>query len=600
MMAPRPKQPPEDLQASVRRIDRGDKENAERREAARRYAGEDEKHFCDLLKDSVDTAVESRRRIRRIQAECWDLYHEKEPEAMASKDPWQSRLVVPRPNQSVLFAAANVKKAFQPKFLTVEDKQNPHTATFWQELLDIQLDPQHADFPIVFVDALIMALSVGESMEMIPRWNPGSGLEFSLVEPWKIHRDPDAPSRNPQGGLYWVHQEWLDWFVLKELEKAGKYENVDSARSESTDSDDPMLTKEMVAERKRQQWNRSQFRSMLLTSEYWGTILSPKGEMLMENATFTVAGNRVISPPSESPYSRLKWPGISFSPLPDILGHGGRGLLEGIRTVWDAMNTVMQLHLDNLMWIVNPPREISVDLLADPEDVDCWPGKAYLSRGALHGQQAVRAIDQRDVTDGVLSNMQFLDQLFQRATHVTDAVQGLPGYRQDMTYRESQMLLDQAMGVYALMGANVEGGAVWAVSAAQDCIQSFAQFSDYAAIYGEEFLTQLGIVPDPSSPSGVAGLPELSGTFHISGMDALMKEQEGLKAIQEIILPLLQDPNFQPFMKPYEILKAIEHRTKLTDEGLIATDKEAQAIQQQMAMAPPPPESGGPPPESEI
>ncbi|MFH1952573.1 MAG: hypothetical protein ABIL06_13250 [Pseudomonadota bacterium] len=562
---------------------RDNQELAEREDATDAYIGENEQHFVDYAMDCIKQSTEAMKDIRAVQNDCWNVYNENEPLSYTDKDEWQSRIIVPKPHQAVQYGAAAVKKAFTPKFLSIGNAQNKTAADFWQKVMEQQLNEQHSKFSLMFTDAVTMSLAVGISQEMIPRWTYGKGLEFSLVEPWKIHRDPDALSRDSQSGMFWIHQEWLDYFVLKQGEQAGKYFDVKRVKEVSgEDPDDPFLTKEAIRARKEQIWDdRSKFRKLILTSEFWGIVLSPNGEVLLPRATYTIAGGRVIQKPKTSPYRKLRWPGIAFSPLPDILRFGGRGLLEGVLTVWEAMNNIMCLHQDYLQWVVNPPTEINVDGLVDPEDVEMWPGKNYLTRDTVSGQQVVRSVQRRSRTNDVLSNMQYYDQQFQRGSFVTDAVQGLPGYRQDMTYREAAMNLDQAMGVYGLMGSNIEAGAIDALVAAQEIVEMNAGFMDYVRAVGEEVLLEAGIMPNPETDSGVSGIPSMDGTFHVSGIQALMRNAETIQAIKEVILPLANDPRMGQYIKPYATLKALEERYNLTDEGIIVEAEEAQQIDQQ-------------------
>ncbi len=552
----------------------------EREQAAQAYAGEDEKSFVDYHNDCVNSSITAKKDIRKVQKECYQTYKEAEPAYYANKEPWQSRTVVPRPFETVQYGASAIKKAFSPNFLTISDAKSDEAETFWKKVMDQQLNPKHANLPLVFSDATIMALAVGESMEMIPTFVSGRGLRFELVEPWKIHRDPDAPARDSQGGLYWIHQEWLDLFVLKQGEKAGKYFNIGRAmeiNEQNANPDDPFMTLEAIAARKDQVWQRSQFRPMVLTSELWGQVLSPRGELLLPRAMYTVAGNRVIQKPQVVPYPTLRWPGTSFSPLPDLLGYGGRGLLEGVRKIWEAMNTLMCLHEDALKWIVNPPSEINVDALMYPEDVEDWPGKKYLVHDTMNGQQAVRPVVRKDVTNSVLANMQYYDQNFQRGSFVTDGIQGLPGYRKDMTFRESAQNLDQAMGVYSLMGASLEAGAVSAVSTSREMIETLAGPRDYLDVFTLEELKELGF--QEGRP------PKMSGWFHISGIQGMMRDAEILNSLRGIALPLADHGRFGPYIRPYKTLKAIICRTNLEDEGVIVDDKEAKVIQKGEAEA---------------
>jgi hypothetical protein len=299
-----------------------------------------------------------------------------------------------------------------------------------------------------------------------------------------------------------------------------------------------MATKEMIEARKGMIWQQSGYRKKIQTYEFWGGVLDKRGDMLMDNATFTVAGGRMIQKPEAVKYPTLRWPGVSFSPMPDLMRHGGRGLLEGVQTVWEAICNLACMHEDALKWVVMPPMEVNVDGLYDAEDVEVWPGKVYQVVDTPNGQQVVRTVDRRDVTNTVLAKSGYLDQQFQQGSMVTDAVQGLPGYRQDMTYREAAMNLDQSMGVFGLMGANVEQGARWALEAAREIIETQAGQHDYSAMLTEEELAQFGVIMNPDENGGIQGLPEMSGRFHISGIQALLRDHETLKnLVTHIISP---------------------------------------------------------------
>jgi len=571
--------------ASLSVID--DKEMKEREDAADAYASENEQHFVDYGMDCIKQSVKANEEVRQVQAYCWHVYNEKEPGSYADKEPWQSRTIVPKPFNTVQFATAAVRKAFSPNFLSIENTKNKEDGDFWQKLMSHQLNNKHANFTLKFTDADVMALAIGVSMEMIPRWIPNKGLEYSLVEPWKIHREPDALSRDCQSGMYWIHQEWLDYFVLKDGEKKNRYFDVARVKDVGdTDPANPFMTKEAIAARKEQIWERSEFRKMILTSEFWGIVLDPQGEMLLPRAKYTFAGGRVIQKPKASPYKTLRWPGISFSPLPDILKFGGRGLLEGVLTIWEAMCNIMCMHEDYLKWVVDPPTEINVDGLVDPNDADLHPGMKYLTRDTVHGNQVVRVVQRRSRTNDVLANSQHYDQMFQRGSNVSDAVQGLPGYRKDITFREASMNLDQAMGVFGLMGENTEDGAVTAVSAGAEIVETHAGIADLDDIFTEEDLKKYGVEMDPTSKSGVR-MPKLDGSFHISGIQALMKDNETLINLKEIIIPLSEKPRYALYIKPFKILKAVERRANLMDEEVIATEDEAKMIdiQQRLVQA---------------
>lgn len=566
-----------ELTRTTAKPDIDEKETAEREGAAQAYAGENEKHFIDYGNDCVQTSVKAMKKIRQTQNRCWSAYNEDPPPNYSQKEDWQSKIVVPKPYGAVQFAMAVVRKAFSADFLSVQNESKQAVADFWERLLQHQFNQNHADFAINFTDATGMGFAVGQSLEMIPQWVPGKGLKFILVEPWKIHRDPDAISRHPQSGMYWIHQEYIDMHVLKKKQESGVYINIDALGEYFSPGDNEDLTKEQIAERKNLCWERSTFRKAPLVSEFWGEVISPSGEMLLPSSRYTWSGNRVIRLPENNPYKKIRWPGISFSPLPHFLRHDGRGLLQGVLSLWDWMCTLMSLHSDSLNWLVNPPAEMDISAFVDPDDVDDYPGKRYLTRGTVSGQQAVRTVERKNITNEVLPNMNFGDQLFQRGTFITDLVQGLPGWRAEVTARESAQSLEQAMNVFSLMGMNLEHGAIQVTEASADIIANNIGYHDLLEIFSEEDIA--GFI-DKESPTDVK-LPELTGGFHISGISAIMKDTEVIKTIRDLILPLcIPDGPFIKYIKPYNILRSIERRANLVDEKILVEEPEAQEIQE--------------------
>ncbi|MBI5843742.1 MAG: hypothetical protein HZB23_03630 [Deltaproteobacteria bacterium] len=336
------------------------------------------------------------------------------------------------------------------------------------------------------------------------------------------------------------------------------------------------MSEEAVRQRKDQVWERSAFRKMVQVDEYWGQVLSPRGELLLENACYSIAGGRLISEVESSPYATIRWPGVSFSPLPHLLRYGGRGFLQGITSVWESMNNLMCLHEDALKWQVNPTREVNIDALDDPADVEDWPGKKIITRDTVNGQQAVRVTKRPDVTGSVLANMQFYNGLFQEGSLVPDVVRGLPGLRKEVTAREASQSLDQSIAPYSMVGQNFEEGAGHCIVAAYETLLAFADYADLADLMGDAFLAKAGVVE--GADGRPENLPELSGAFHVSGMGSLMKDAETLRTLTEIVIPLSGNPRFAPFIRPGQVLKSIEVRTNLSDEDVFVSPETAKEI----------------------
>ena len=554
-----------------------DQELKEREEAAQRYAGENEAHFIAYGNDCIDTSVKANADLRKAQKECYSVYKEEAPANYSRKEDWQSKVIIPKPFGAVQTAMSAVRKAFSPNFLSIHNETDEFSAQFWEKMMIHQLNEDHANYSIKFTDATGMGFAVGQSLEMIPVWRKGRGLDYIMVEPWKIHRDPDSVARDSQSGMYWIHQEYLDLYVLKELEKTGKYSRVDKAGTSSPIPQDSELTPEEIAKRKNKVYQRSKFRKALLTSEFWGTILDSKGNMLLPNSTYTFTNDIVIEPPRVAPYDTLRWPGISFSPIPDFLAYEGRGILHGIRSLWAFICSVMCLYNDNLNWVVNPMTEVELTALVDQDDIDTYPGKTYLTRGSIQGNQVVRTVERKAKTADVLSVVKYYEELFDNGTFVTNALKGQVEKR-EITAREAAQHLEQSMGVFGLIGENIEHGAIQSIKAGMETVVINAGFEDLSEIFGEEVSKNF---IDESSETGIR-MPKLNGGFHVSGLSAILKDNETMRNIREIILPLMVEGHpIAKYLLPYRVLKSIEERVNLRDEGIVVNEEQAKQIDEQ-------------------
>jgi hypothetical protein len=259
--------------------------------------------------------------------------------------------------------------------------------------------------------------------------------------------------------------------------------------------------------------------------------------------------------------------------------------------------------------------EVDEQRMVEQDDIDPFPGKTYLVRGSINGNPAIRTIDRRFTTNEILANKQSADQDFQRGSFVNDNVQGLPGFRQQITARESAQNLQQSLTVFSIMGENLDTGAVDITESVvetiilmitrdellemftlEELIETFGESEDpimkrlfqgrpVPAIFvptPREVMSVFGEMPRgvKVAPTGVE-LPKPTGTFKISGLQKLLKDQQALTAAQRLILPMSQNPMFTPFLKPHRIAKAIERLGALEDEGLLVDEDEAELIDKQ-------------------
>ncbi len=441
---------PDDIQG----ID--DQELKERETAAQEYATEDAKHYVDYCVESAKEVRETRKDILDSMDLLWDAYQNIMD--FGDKEDWQSRVVTNKPFAAVERAVAIVAKAFRnPNYIsaqgvTLEDTDiSEHVKKamlFWST-------PQRADLPRKFKNACRMAMAVGLSLELIPRWDEGLVLDWT--EPWKILRDPDSLSGEPWSGNFWIHEEWMDKWKLEEGQKDGYYINIDEVKEESGSAVDK---REEIERKRKMFWNRSKYRKSVLVREFNGVVLDKKGSLLLPNAKYTIGGETLIRAPSVIPFVRIRWPGSSFAPIPHILRYDGRGLVEGVFEIWKMLNKMLSLTMDDFSWAVNRMREVCPELLLDPSDLDFFPGKdIYRSTDHLD-RQVIQDVLTTPHIEQILAVAQYISQQVDNGDFVSEFVSGLPGSRSQITKGEVEIKTEQNMGIFDSIGTEIEGGAI--------------------------------------------------------------------------------------------------------------------------------------------
>ena len=190
------------------------------------------------------------------------------------KEPWQSKTVLPKPHATVQFAMATVRKAFAADFLSIDNETNPDAADLWKTVMTHYLDRSHSNFPIRFTTASGMAFAIGTSMEMIPVWRQGKGLQIHPRGALEDPSHPDAFPMEPQSGDCTLDSPGIPRQVAAEAgEKEGRYQNVDRVQEMFTDSatQNSDMTPQAIAARKGVIYERSKYRKSVLTTEFWGT-----------------------------------------------------------------------------------------------------------------------------------------------------------------------------------------------------------------------------------------------------------------------------------------------------------------------------------------
>src|SRR3989304_5922588 len=435
-----------------------DQELGEREDAASRYAEEDDQHFVDYCIESASESRNSRKDILNTMALLWDAYQN--IMAFGDKETWQSRVITNKPFTAVERAVSIIRKAFKdPNYINVEGVEigDKDMSFEVKKALSYWCAPRKIDYPRKCTNSCRMALATGTSLELIPRWENGMLLDWT--EPWKVLRDPDALTGEPWSGNYCIHEEWIDMWTLHEAAKDGYYINIDRVK-EGGSSTGVQDSKEELERKKAMYWERTKYRKSVLVREFSGIVLGKKGDMLLPNAKYTIAGDVLVRKPEVIPFVKMRWAGTSFVPIPHILRYDGRGLIEGVFDIWKMLNNMLSLTMDDFSWVVNRMREIAPELMLDPSDLDFYPGKEIFRTTDMIQYPVVKDVLTTSNIEKIIAVAQYVSGLIEEGDFVNAMVEGLPGYREQITAREVSQKTEQSMGIFDSIGTETESGAV--------------------------------------------------------------------------------------------------------------------------------------------
>jgi hypothetical protein len=557
------------------------KELEERKEAAMAYGDENPDMYVEYCHECIKESEKATHDIRYLWDECYKAY--RATIDYSNKQDWQAKVITGDMMAVVKQATGIVRKAFrQPDWFNVDPQGDDDaiTAQFHRELLSFWLNQQHGKFGTKFSDACELGFAIGQSHEIIPRWEDGVGLTFDLVPPWQIHRDPDASPRDPWSGNYWIHTEWLDLWRVKALGDNGRYVRLDDVTA-SENQWPAGESQEKRARRKGQYHQRNTYRQSVKVIEQWGVVLDKQGNMLLPNARFMVAGDVLILNPEPSPYPTLRWPGVSFSPMPDMFAFEGHGLIESSLFLWLMSCNLMSLHIDDLNWRVNRIREINRFLMEDPTDVIIEPGKPIFraENAPLQGEIIKDAYVQGRNTDEVLAILQYYDSKRENGSFINQFVAGLPGQRSNITKGEVEIKTEQSMGIFDSIGEDIEEAAIHVIKAVlETIIPNWSEYSypPISRVFPDSpafaMFAQMG-------PEERMEMLESNCDIKVSGVTAQIKNSDLVNRLQ-FMMQKAESQLFGKYFKPYELLKESNTVLGFYDPKFIVTPEEADQIEQ--------------------
>jgi hypothetical protein len=468
---------------------------AEGADAAERL---DPHHIQEVITAQKAEAEQATIDLRRRWDGYWDLYDSQVD--LSDKEDWQAQLWINKPFTTVEQATGLIQRAVvdAPEFWGIEaaggDRRDQALATqVWEPVLKHLLGECH--FPWKYLDAVKCGFVTGTAGYLKFRWpttavpmlvgaerDPKTGqakpvyrqrlrstLAVDWVDPRRIYRDPDSTPRENYSGTFLYHSEWKERPALRAMQQAGwDTEAIErvltsgsgrtgvAASPTSTSSDQRAAPAERSGH-----WARSKFRHSYLVDEGWVDLVNEHGDVVFPDALVVHCNGEILYGPTENPLwavdlqtGRRKWPFLAGAPLCHPKHFDGRGLIEQIQDLAWVYSNLFMLFMDGMNWVVNPPTEVQQDALVDWDDLDHYPGKLWLRKGAAAALTPA-AMGKLNVGE-VLGALQYIEQIMQNSSFVTDFAIGLPGTRSNITLGEVQVKTAQSLSIFEAIGRNLE------------------------------------------------------------------------------------------------------------------------------------------------
>jgi len=452
-------------------------------------------HLVEYVEECVKHTERTEDERMKLDEQLWDA-HENKMREMSAKDDWQAKITTNEPFQTVVQAKMLVRKAIvdRPEWfdLTTQHEDNPgvmEKLAFWKDALTWW--GKRTKLTQLFPDMTEMSFAIGTSLAAKAVWTTdqygAEGLRMVKIEPWKIRKDPDAMSRDPQSGLYCIHQDWIPYHVLLEGEKAGDYINVKDSLKERGDEG----TYDRRSERKKRGLvdYSHKFNPQVFVREFWGGVLDHNGELIHPSIRMTVANRTVISRPVDTNFPKIRWPIHQFAALPHMRNFHGYSLIEGMLKMWKFRNNLLSMTADKLSFVLNGCYEVDEGKLINPADKELYPGCTKAKKLNAQGPAYLAIGMDTDFLPVVEKLMSITGNLFQNGVFVTELLKGEMGERKDITKGEIEIKTQQALGVFEGIGHDVEYGAEQLIEMIMDVLTTYwdpADSPSYLEVLGEK------------------------------------------------------------------------------------------------------------------
>ena len=523
--------------------------------------------------------------LRRVWTDCWALYRGKDD--FSAKQDWQSKLVLPKPFNSVKQAVnafmrmlSVSQKPWELEPVNPDDEVTKQKGERFERLVNYFLD--EAGYLKAFQEGLessaITGIGVwkiwwsldtrsrlnlrpGEdgSQELVKEFIQEGKLKIKAIDPYNFYW---IPGEGLNKWIGTIEESWISLYQLKELARKEildeeKVKNLvgrnSEGRTEKLLDDQIRFDKPASIE-----VGASPGMTTVKITEYYGPLLSKEGKMVMDNAYVVIANDNVILKIQENPYWHGKPPYVAFSPLLVPFREEGIGLVEMTREVDRALSRLANMSMDTLLFKLLPMFEAYPEAYEDDEELDSGiiPGKIIRRNRIGATLPPLSPVVSQDISQGSLHMMGLLDRFHQEGSLISEIQQGLPRTRGSQTATEINVKASRENSFISALAREIDDrGIKPIVEMAMDTIlQNLDTSSDprIATILGID-IEQLVTL----NPIDVMEIIQGDYTIKVHGVNEQIEKVEVLENLVQFMNIIGQNSEWIPYINQAELFKRI-------------------------------------------
>ena len=261
---------------------------------------------------------------------------------------------------------------------------------------------------------------------------------------------PDPTGRN----LYEIHESEQDLFSIKRLADQGVYSKAAVASIEEDYAKEDEDKRRAIGVNQTET-KQPRVRRRVKITEFWGTLLNEKGDIIHENIFCAIANDRyVIRKPTANPFWHQKSPFVSFPLVRVPFSTWHKALFDPATQLNMAMNELFNLMLDGGISSVWGVKQLRVDDLEDPRQVSdgVAQGDTLSVKSTLpHGAKVLETVSEGNVPTDAMAIFESLNREFLSAALTSELKVGSLPAKQVRATEVVELSQSQALTIDAMI-----------------------------------------------------------------------------------------------------------------------------------------------------